>query len=85
MIQCIKNVRITFVHEKVIRKNGVSKPKRFMSSNQINQSGKQTLSPPSRPIQQHAFPSFDITFLGSGGSSPSRYRAMPCMNLVMGK
>lgn len=40
---------------------------------------------PSKPLQPHAFSSFDVSFIGSGSSNPSRFRGMPCMTLVLGK
>lgn len=35
-------------------------------------------------VQPHAFQSFDITFLGTGGSNPSRARGMPSSLLDLG-
>lgn len=35
-------------------------------------------------LQPHAYNSFDINFVGSGGSNPSRFRGMPCMTLFLG-
>ena len=37
-----------------------------------------------KKVQPHAFQAFDILFLGSGGSNPSRARGMPCVMLDLG-
>ena len=39
---------------------------------------------PTKKVQPHAFQAFDIVFLGSGGSNPSRARGLPCMLLDLG-
>jgi hypothetical protein len=37
-----------------------------------------------RKLQNHAYPHFDVNFVGSGGSNVSRYRGLPCMTLDLG-
>ena len=36
-------------------------------------------------LQPHAFAIFDVNFVGTGGSNPSRFRGMPSMTLFLGE
>ena len=52
----------------------------------INEVPSRTVKTPTpKRLQPHAFAIFDVNFVGTGGSNPSRFRGMPCMTLSLGE
>jgi hypothetical protein len=74
-----KSVRCNATHRRIA---GFGSSQRATSSSNIGTV--QEAAPTSSKVQPHSFPNFDITFIGSGGSNPSRQRGMPCATLFLG-
>ena len=75
MLHCLKNVRVGTLNLRVCTRNFSS----LVAAAEVPAVVKQNR------LQPHAYNVFDISFLGSGGSNPSRFRGMPCMTLFLGK
>lgn len=78
MLRNLTNARVALTYSSSQLVPRISLKKRMTSTeNSIIKATK-------RKLQNHAFPHFNLNFIGTGGCHISRYRGLPCMTLDLG-